>query len=118
MAPDTAEVREVGSRIPTWPQIPPKFTRQSHLSVDATVNHLFFCLGSNVPVGSIPIARSTSRLASGPLGTRDWGQHVDPVGKRWERTSIWQWSRVLTYPQVAPLFTRTVTRGEFEKKSV
>jgi hypothetical protein len=44
MPPDTAEVTEAGSRIPTWPQIPPKFTRQSHLSVDATANHLFFCL--------------------------------------------------------------------------
>jgi hypothetical protein len=46
------------------------------------------------------------------VGIRDWGQHVDSVGKRWERTLIWARSRVLTYPQVAPPFTRTVTRGD------
>jgi hypothetical protein len=61
MAPDTADVAEVGSRIPTVPQIPPKFTRQSHLSVDATASHLLSAFGSNVPVGSIPIARSILR---------------------------------------------------------
>ena len=49
------------------------------------------------------------------VGTRDWGQHVDPVGKRWERTSIWRRSRVVTCPYAAPAFTRTVTRSEFEK---
>jgi hypothetical protein len=51
MAPDTAEVTEVGSRIPTWPQIPPKFTRHSHLSVDATANHLCFRLWKQRPRG-------------------------------------------------------------------
>jgi hypothetical protein len=53
-------------------------------------------------VGSIPIARSTSRLASGYIGTRDWGQHVDPVGKRWEFASICGLPHILRYPYVAP----------------
>jgi|SRR6266404_5164488 len=66
-------------------------------------------------MGSIPIARSTFRLASGPVRTRDRGQRVDLAGKRWERTLTRRRSRVLTYPRVAPQFTRTVTRGEFEK---
>ena len=35
-------------------------------------------------MGSIPIARSTSRLASGHVGTQDWGQHIDPMEKSWE----------------------------------
>jgi hypothetical protein len=65
-------------------------------------------------VGSIPIARSTLRLASGRVGTRDWGQHVDPVGKRWERTTIWRRPRVLRCPYAAPTFTRTVTRSDFK----
>jgi hypothetical protein len=41
------------------------------------------------------IAHSTLRLASGRVGTRDWGQYADPVGKRWEPTSIWRWSRAV-----------------------
>src|SRR5208283_591724 len=32
---------------------------------------------------SIPIARSTLRLASGHVGKCDWGQDFDPVGKSW-----------------------------------
>ena len=78
-------------------------------------NRLFSNSGGAARVGSIPIARSTLRLASGPVGIRDRGQHVDPVGKRWERTWIRRRSRVPTYPQVAPLITRTVTRSDLEK---
>ena len=105
---------DVSLRSPTWPHIPRKFTRPSHLGSVIAPNCLFSSPRGAARVGSIPIARSTLRLASGRAGTRDWRQHVDPVGKRWERTSIWRRSRVLTYPQVAPQFTRTVTRGEFE----
>jgi hypothetical protein len=46
-----------------------------------------------------------------PVGTRGWGQHVDPVGKCWERASILRRSRVLRRAHVAPAFTRTVTRS-------
>jgi hypothetical protein len=60
--------------IPTWPQIPRKFTRPSHLGLGAGPNPLFSSLRSIGRVGSIPIARSTSRLASGHVGTRDWDQ--------------------------------------------
>jgi hypothetical protein len=104
----------VVSRSPRLPLITGKFARQSHAAACPSQNAVFHRLWGAARVGSIPIARSTSRLASGPVGTRDWCQHVDPVGKRWERTSIWRRSRVLTYPQVAPPFTRTVTRGDFK----
>jgi hypothetical protein len=99
---------------PAWPHVPRKFTRLSHLRFAVARDCLFSSSGNNARVGSVPIARATSRLASGPVGTRDWCQHVDPVGKRWEPTSIWRRSRVLSYPQVAPPFTRTVTRGDFK----
>jgi hypothetical protein len=49
------------------------------------------------------------RPASGRVRILDRGQHVDPVGKRWERTPIWRQSRVLRCPYAAPAFTRTVT---------
>jgi hypothetical protein len=89
----------------TWPHKPRKFTRPSHLAFAIAPNRLFSSSGSDAPVGSIPIARSTSRLASGYVGIRDWGQHVDPVGKRWERPSGWRRSRVLRCPYAAPAFT-------------
>jgi hypothetical protein len=104
----------VSLRSLTWPHIPRKFTRQSHLVLAFAPNRLFQRPGTAFPVGSIPIIRSTSRLASGPVGTRDSCPHVDPVGKRWERTSIWRRCRVLRCPYAAPAFTRTVTRGDFE----
>jgi hypothetical protein len=87
---------DVSLRSPTWPHIPRKFTRPSHVAFTIVPNRLFSRSGTAFRVGSIPIARSTSRLASGYVGIRDWGQHVDPVGTRWERTSIWRRSRVLT----------------------
>jgi hypothetical protein len=114
MPPSTSEVKRVCARIPTLSHIPRKFTRPSHLGSAVAPNRSFSSPESVSRVGSIPIARSTSRRASRPVGTRDWGQHVDPVGKRWERTSIWRRSRVLRCPYAAPAFARTVTRGDFK----
>jgi len=45
--------------IPTWPHIPGKFTRPSHLNFAAAPNSLFSGSGSATRVGSIPIVRST-----------------------------------------------------------
>src|SRR5450631_4777089 len=47
--------------IPTWPHIPRKFTRPSHLGCVAAPNRLFLGSGSASRVGSIPIARSIFR---------------------------------------------------------
>jgi hypothetical protein len=46
------------SGIPTWPHIPRKFTRPSHLGFAIAPNHLFLRPGAVARVGSIPIARS------------------------------------------------------------
>ena len=105
----------IGSRILTWSHVPRKFTRLSHLSVGVTRNPVFSSFRSGAPVGSIPIARSTLRLASGHVGTRDWDQDIDPVGKSWEYASIWGLPHILRYPYVAPAFTRTVTRSSSQK---
>ena len=40
-----------GSRIPTWPRVSPKFTRQSHLRLCATGNLVFSSLRSIGRVG-------------------------------------------------------------------
>jgi hypothetical protein len=61
-------------------------------------------------MGSIPIARSILRLASGHVGTQNWDQQIDPVGKSWEFASIWGLPHILWYPYVAP----AVTRGDFK----
>jgi hypothetical protein len=45
-------------RIPTWPHVPRKFTRPSHLGFAIAPNRLFSRPGSGTRVGSIPIARS------------------------------------------------------------
>ncbi len=66
MPPDTAEVTEVGSRIPSWPRVPPKFTRPSHLGFDVEPNPVFCSFRTPNPVGSIPIARSTFRCLACP----------------------------------------------------
>ena len=50
---------DVSLRSPTWPQIPRKFTRPSHLGPAIASNRLFLRSGSASRVGSIPIARST-----------------------------------------------------------
>jgi hypothetical protein len=49
----------------TWPHIPRKFTRQSHLAFAIGLNRLFYRLGSSARLGSIPIARSTSSASAG-----------------------------------------------------
>jgi hypothetical protein len=54
----------------------------------------------------------------GDAGQQDWGQGIDPMGKSWESTLIGRRSHGLTYPLIAPTFTRTVTRSSFEKQIV
>ncbi len=56
-----------------------------------------------------------SQDRSGDVGTRDSCQGFDPVGKSWEFESVWRRSRSLTYSGLAPVFTRTGTRGEVER---
>jgi hypothetical protein len=53
-------------RIPTWPHIPRKFTRPSHLGFAIAPNRSFSRPGGTARVGSIPIARSTSRIDQDP----------------------------------------------------
>ena len=55
---------DVSLRSLTWPHIRRKFTRPSHLGSAIAPNPLFSRSGRASRVGSIPIARSTSRLAS------------------------------------------------------
>jgi hypothetical protein len=45
----------------TWPHVPRKFTRQSHLAFAIAAKRLFSSPGNARRVGSIPIARSTFR---------------------------------------------------------
>jgi len=47
---------------PYWPHIPGIFTPQSHLGCVVARNRLFSSSGGASRVGSIPIARSTSRI--------------------------------------------------------
>src|SRR5216684_6410063 len=57
---------DVSLRSPTWPHIPRKFTRQSHLASANAPKRLFSRPGSASRVGSIPIARSTFRCLASP----------------------------------------------------
>jgi hypothetical protein len=57
---------DVSLRSPTWPHIPRKFTRPSHLGSAFAPNCLFSSPGSGARVGSIPIARSTFRCLACP----------------------------------------------------
>jgi hypothetical protein len=50
----------------TWPHIPRKLTRPSHLGFVIARNHLFSSSGSGARVGTIPIARSTFRCLACP----------------------------------------------------
>jgi hypothetical protein len=65
---DPSEGAAVGSRIPTWPYIPRKFTRQSHLASAIAPNYLFSSFRGPARVGSIPIARSTPRQRQATQG--------------------------------------------------
>jgi hypothetical protein len=98
-------------RIPTWPHIPRKFTRPSHLGFAIAPIRLFSRPGSDARVGSIPIARSTPRQRQAMQGYK--------IGVNtlilWESTGNTRrfggLLHILRYPYVAPAFTRTVTRG-------
>jgi hypothetical protein len=57
---------DVSLRSPTWPRIPRKFTRQSHLGFVVAPNRLFSSSGVAARVGSIPIARSIFRCLACP----------------------------------------------------
>jgi hypothetical protein len=73
---DTLEVAEVCSRIPYVAPHTAKIHTLITLGIRRRIKPLALRARMNRPCGFIPIARSTSRLASGYVGIRDWGQHV------------------------------------------
>ena len=70
---------DVSLRSPTWPHIPRKFTRQSHLGFVVAPNRLFSSFGVVARVGSIPIARSTFRCLACPCVALGRGSAHRPV---------------------------------------
>jgi hypothetical protein len=68
-APGTSHA-DVSLRCLTWPHIPRKFTRPSHVESVIAPNRLFCSSGNAARVGSIPIARSTLRQRQATQGYR------------------------------------------------
>src|SRR5216684_760978 len=95
MPPSTSEVKTVCARIPTWPHIPRKFTRQSHLASAIAPNYLFSSPGGGDRVGSISIARSTFRCLACPcvvLGRGSAHRPVPTVSTRLQPTKVFKTS--------------------------
>jgi hypothetical protein len=86
-------------RIPTWPHIPRKFTRPSHLGFAVAPNRLFSRSGSGARVGSIPIARSTLRQRQ---ATQGYNIRVKAL-IRWESLGIDAEGAAASWPHVSPL---------------
>jgi hypothetical protein len=57
-----------------------------------------------------------SQATPGHAGLQDWGQDIDPMGKSWESMLRGRRSHGLTYPRIAPRFTRTVTRSSSQNE--
>jgi hypothetical protein len=88
---------DVSLRILTWPHIPRKFTRYSHLSSAFAPNRLFSSLGSAARVGSIPIARSILRQRQATQGYKIGVKTLirwDSLGNRRRRGAAVSWPHV------------------------
>jgi hypothetical protein len=110
-----------GFRSPMYPYVALD-TTNIHTPITLGIRHrakpLVFELRRRRPCGFDSHRPLHSQATPGQAGLQDSGQHVDPVGESWECALIRALPRFLTYPTIAPVFTRTVTRGEFEKYSV
>jgi hypothetical protein len=75
------------------------------------------CPGLRAPVCPYVALRGPlhSQATQGHAGLQDWGQDIDPMVESWELTVRGRRSHGLTYPQVAPAFTGTVTPSTFQK---
>jgi hypothetical protein len=89
----------------TLPHIPRKFTRKSHLASASAGNRLFYSSGSTLPVGSIPIARST--LRSGHAGTRAWDKDFE-VSLRCLRIHTYSHTRRFRNKEDTPILGRAL----------
>src|SRR5229473_7524320 len=114
----TMQSWSLGICSPTHPYVVPYITKihtPIALGIRFRAKLLVFQLRKRRPCGFDSHRPLHFQDRSGDVGIPNWGQHVDLVGKSWERTFIWRRPRVLTYPQVAPAFTRTVTRRAFQE---